>query len=220
MSVYVLVQGGNMSTDTWNRLAGREDYPPGGHLGARYWAGTAASLEARGHRVFSPTLRDEHTGSLTEHIAQVRDLIAANCLAEIVLVGHSYGGMVITGAAALVPEKIRRLVYLDAAFPNPGQSLYDLLDLGLAGAGARPDLPEPDPPYVEKLNYDPSLLRPVPKTYIRCLKSDFLAVTRVARQNLAAAGGDATFLELASSHVPMADAPDELLHLLLEAGTK
>lgn len=44
-----------------------------------------------------------------------------------VLVGHSYGGMVITVVAAEMPEKINSRVYIDAAFPDPGQSLFDII---------------------------------------------------------------------------------------------
>jgi len=47
-------------------------------------------------------------------------------LREVVLVGHSYGGMVITGAADRVPERVARLVYLDAEVPGDGESEYDL----------------------------------------------------------------------------------------------
>ena len=43
MATFVLVHGGNMSTDTWNRLTGRNDYPAGGQLGPRYWEGSVSS---------------------------------------------------------------------------------------------------------------------------------------------------------------------------------
>ncbi len=218
MATYVLVHGGDMSTDTWDRLAGREDYPPGGHLGARYWDGTAAFLRARNHRVFAPALADESVGTLTGHIAQVSSLIEENDLRGIILVGHSYGGMVITGVADRMAGRLSRLVYLDAALPDPGQSLYDILEEGLAGStGARPDLPEPAPPYVEKIAFDPARLRALAKTYILCTKSEFAAVTRVAKAKILAAKEGWNYLEIESSHVPMADRPEELYRLLLEA---
>ncbi|HOO76755.1 MAG TPA: alpha/beta hydrolase [bacterium] len=218
MADYVLVHGGTISTDTWNRLAGREVYPPGGFLGARCWDGTAAALRERGHRVFAPTLADERRSDLTGHVGQVEALITGDDLGDIVLVGHSYGGMVVTGVAARLAQKVRRLVYVDAAFPLPGQSLFDLLNLGLAAAGtARPELPDPAPPYLEKLRYDPARLRSTAKTYILCTKSDFLPVTRLARSNLAAAGGEWTGIEVPSSHVPMADMPERCNRLLLSA---
>ncbi len=78
--IFVLVHGGNMSTDTWNKLSGREDYTPGGHLGARYWDGTIEMLEAHNYRVFAPTLTDEFESSLTGHIDQICRVIEKNNL--------------------------------------------------------------------------------------------------------------------------------------------
>jgi pimeloyl-ACP methyl ester carboxylesterase len=221
MATYVLVHGGNMSTDTWNKLAKRNDYPPGGNLGARYWDGTVSALTARNHRVFAPTLLDEHSSSLADHIDQICTLITGNELRDIILVGHSYGGMVITGVAARMPERIQRLVYLDAALPDPGQSLYDILRLGLSSASrSQPVLPDPDPPYVEKLQFDTAKIKRLQKTYILCTKSEFAAVTRIAKQKIAAAKEGWTYIEIPSSHVPMADMPDELYQLMLDAAEK
>jgi pimeloyl-ACP methyl ester carboxylesterase len=98
-----------MSTDTWNKLAGRNDYPPGGHLGGKVWDGIVAALTAHHYRVFAPTLEDEPTTDLTGHIEQICTLIAGNDLKDGILVGHSYGGMIITGVAARMPDRIRRL---------------------------------------------------------------------------------------------------------------
>ena len=222
MATYVLVHGGNMSTETWNKLTvGKPVYTKDGKLDPKYWDGTVSALTAHGHRVFAPALKDEHRSSLTEHIGQVCELIAGNDLRDIILVGHSYGGMVITGVAAKMPERIRRLVYLDAALPDPGQSLYDMLRLGLSRAtGSQPLLPEPDPPYVERLHYDAAKIKPLKKTYILCTKSEFKDVTRIAREKIAAIKKGWTYIELPSSHVPMADMPDEFYQLLLDAAKK
>ena len=67
---------------------------------------------------------------LDTHIQDVVSLIEANDLQQVILVGHSYSGMVITGAADRLPSRIRHLVYLDAAIPRDGQSLADLLPMG------------------------------------------------------------------------------------------
>lgn len=99
---------------------------PAAKLGPRYWEGTVSFLEAHGHAVFAPALADEHDHNLTDHIGQVSGMITGHDLWEVILVGHSYGRMVITGVAAGIPERIRRLVYVDAALPDPGQSLFDL----------------------------------------------------------------------------------------------
>ncbi|OPY85809.1 MAG: Alpha/beta hydrolase family protein [Smithella sp. PtaU1.Bin162] len=217
MADYVLVHGGNMTTDTWNRLARRNDYPPGGHLGNKYWDGTTAFLTQYNHCVFAPELRDENISSLTEHIEQVCMLITGNALNEVILVGHSYGGMVITGVAVELREKLRQLIYIDAAVPVSGESLYDILNLGLSiSSSRRPELPAPSPPYVEKIHFDPSRIETLPKTYILCTKSEFGDVTRIAKQRIVAAKQGWTYLELPASHVPMADMPDKLYQLLLD----
>src|SRR5207237_3195076 len=64
---------------------------------------------------------------LSAHIADVLGTIRYERLSELVLVGHSYGGMVVTGVADRAPEAIKTLVYLDAFVPQSGQALVDLL---------------------------------------------------------------------------------------------
>lgn len=99
------------------------------------WKDVAQALRARGHAVFAPTLTGlaERAGlatpevGLSVHVRDVVDLLAAEDLRGAVLVGHSYAGLVITGAAAAAPARVGRLVYLDAVVPEPGQSGFDLL---------------------------------------------------------------------------------------------
>jgi pimeloyl-ACP methyl ester carboxylesterase len=94
------------------------------------WNKVRPRLEAAGHRVLAPSLSGlgdrEHlrhpVPSLDTHVADIVKLVEAEELREVVLVGHSYGGMVITGAADALRDRIRRLVYLDAAVPSDGQS--------------------------------------------------------------------------------------------------
>lgn len=101
---------------------------------------TARALCAAGHDVFTPT----HTGvgerahqsgqniTLETHIRDVCGCIDAEELQDVVLCGHSYGGMVITGVADRMASRIKALVYLDAFVPQHGQSLNDLLRIALA----------------------------------------------------------------------------------------
>ncbi|MBM4270793.1 MAG: alpha/beta hydrolase [Deltaproteobacteria bacterium] len=217
MANYVLIHGGNMTTDTWNNLAKRNDYPPGGRLGGKVWDSIIPVLTAHHHRVFAPTLKDEHSSNLTEHIEQVCALITEHNLKDIILVGHSYGGMVITGVADRIADRISHLVYVDAALPDPGQSLFDIIASGghdpLFFAGL-----EAAAPYVEKLPFDTRKVQPLPKTYILCIKSEFAPVTHVARQKIAAVKKGWMYIELPSSHVPMADMPDQFVQLLLKIG--
>jgi pimeloyl-ACP methyl ester carboxylesterase len=64
---------------------------------------------------------------LTTHVTDVCAVLDSEDLRDVVLVGHSYGGMVITAVADRVPERLAHLVYLDAFVPGDGQSLFDLV---------------------------------------------------------------------------------------------
>jgi pimeloyl-ACP methyl ester carboxylesterase len=100
---------------------------------------TAAILRAKGHNVFTPTLSGngmyKHNGNqsitLETHVRDVCGLIEAEELDNVILLGHSYGGMVITAAADRIASKIKQLIYLDAFVPEDRQSLMDLLSLSL-----------------------------------------------------------------------------------------
>ncbi|MFD7630480.1 alpha/beta fold hydrolase [Streptomyces sp. NPDC059851] len=65
--------------------------------------------------------------NLDTHIEDVVNLLADEEVTDAVLVGHSYGGMVITGAADRVPDRVRGLVYVDAMVPEDGQSTWSLV---------------------------------------------------------------------------------------------
>lgn len=94
---------------------------------------TATALRAKGHVVHCPTLAGNRPGDdrsksgLAEAIASIVDYIAKHRLKDIRLVGHSYGGMVISGVAQQALQSIRRLVYVNAFVPMPGESLNDLV---------------------------------------------------------------------------------------------
>jgi len=114
MATYVLVHGG-------------------GHGGWCYQR-VARMLRAAGHEAYAPTLTGlgerSHLLSpevdLDTHIADIAAVLHYEDLREVILVGHSYGGMVITGAADRAAGRVVRLVYLDAANPVNGQSLVDV----------------------------------------------------------------------------------------------
>jgi pimeloyl-ACP methyl ester carboxylesterase len=107
----------------------------GGWAGSVVWRELAPRLRGTGHEVDAPTLTGigarKHLLSreidLDTHIQDVIGVIDDADLSDIVLVGHSYGGMVISGVADRVPEKIASLVYLDAFVPENGQSLLSVL---------------------------------------------------------------------------------------------
>lgn len=215
MATFVLVHGGNMSTKTWNQLSGQDIYTEDGHMGASYWDGTVEALKASGHQVYRPTLLDEYHGDLTDHIHQICTIIMDNNLNDIILVGHSYGGFVITGVADKMPDRIHILVYLDSALPDPGQSLIDILNMAYS-KDHKAVLPDPSPPYIEKIQYDPKTLKKLKKIYILCTKSEFIELSKCAKEKIEAANDNWTYIELPSSHVPMADMPEEFNKIMFE----
>ncbi|WP_329204151.1 alpha/beta hydrolase [Streptomyces sp. NBC_00683] len=138
-TTYVLVHGAWHDGQSWNRVA--------------------PLLTAQGHRVFTPSLAGHgdkaHLLSpeigLATHTDDIVSLILANDLDDIVLVGHSYAGMVISSVANQVPARISRLLYLDAMVPTHGENAIDVMPLtqvmidGAAGSAEPwriPPLPE------------------------------------------------------------------------------
>jgi len=99
------------------------------------WKKMPPLLRAAGHEVVIPTYTGlgerahlAHSSiDLETHIQDVLSVLEFEDLSGVILIGHSYGGMVATGVATRVPERLRHLVYLDAFVPRPGQSLLDLL---------------------------------------------------------------------------------------------
>jgi pimeloyl-ACP methyl ester carboxylesterase len=105
----------------------------GATAGGWEWKSTGQSLTDDGHTVYRATLtglgeRMHLNGpdvDLRMHINDVVNLILFEDLKDVVLTGHSYGGMVITGVMDRVPERIKHVVFLDAAVPDDGMSLWD-----------------------------------------------------------------------------------------------
>ena len=99
------------------------------------WKKMRPLLRERGHELFTPSytglgershLATPEVG-LETHIQDILNVLFYEDLRDLVLIGHSYGGMVATGAADREPERLRHLVYLDAFVPRDGQALFDPL---------------------------------------------------------------------------------------------
>jgi pimeloyl-ACP methyl ester carboxylesterase len=113
----------------------------GGHGGWCYRK-VAKMLRDVGHEVYTPTLTGlgerRHLLSidtdLSTHVTDIVNTLEYEDLRGVILVGHSYGGMVITGVADRAADRIRELVYLDAAHPYDGQSLVDTAPTSMAFA--------------------------------------------------------------------------------------
>jgi pimeloyl-ACP methyl ester carboxylesterase len=107
----------------------------GAWVGSVVWQQLTPRLRKEGHEVYAPTLTGigarKHLLSreidLDTHIQDVIGVVDDADLSGIILVGHSSGGMVISGVADRVPEKVASLVYLDAYVPENGQSNMDML---------------------------------------------------------------------------------------------
>ena len=114
----------------------------GATAGGWEWKSTGKFLTDDGHTVYRATLTGlgerMHLNStdvdLQTHINDVVNLILFEDLHDVVLTGHSYGGMVITGVIDRIPDRIRHVVFLDAAVPGDGMSIWDLF-----GSNTPPD---------------------------------------------------------------------------------
>jgi pimeloyl-ACP methyl ester carboxylesterase len=105
----------------------------GAWLGAWAWGDVARDLRARGHDVHPVTLTGlgerAHLArpeiDLDTHVTDVVNVLVYEDLHEVVLVGHSYAGLVVTGVADRAPERLAQVVYLDTGPLPSGQSLLD-----------------------------------------------------------------------------------------------
>lgn len=215
------------------------------------WGGSWAFKEvdslmtAQGHVVYRPSLTGQgervHLASpeinLSTHINDVVNQILFENLSDIILVGHSYGGMVITGVAERVPDRIRKLVYLDALLPADGESLVAAMPRGaewiksmekdgmIVPAWVRPEQPYPkDVPQSVKTFTEPlSLKNPqaksLPGVYILTIDpgktaadDDFADFAKRAQQR------GYQYVEMSADHNPQWSKPRELASLLLDTG--
>ena len=102
------------------------------HTGAELEA-AAENIRKSGHTVHCPTLAGNRTGDdrsrigLMDAARSLEAFLKEKNLSGVRLVGHSYGGMVISQLMDIAPERVTRLVYVNAFVPNPGESLNDMV---------------------------------------------------------------------------------------------
>ena len=116
MPTFVIVHGAWGGAWSWNKFV----VPMLREAGQSVYAVTLTGLGERTH-LASPDV------TLDTHIQDVVNVLFYEDLTDVILVGHSYAGNVITGVADRVPERLQQLVYLDAATPADGQSLADIM---------------------------------------------------------------------------------------------
>lgn len=217
----------------------------GSWAGGWEWAEIREILEARGHRVLAPSLTgmaDRHhlvgeEVGLQTHIDDIARLIEWERLDDVVLAGHSYGGMVITGVAPRVRDRLAHLVYVDAFLPRAGECAWDLLPWQREGFQTlrledRPWLVKPVDTltfFPELEGFDMSRLTPmtirthtdplpeatteVPGTYIQCTRepSYFAEVAERAK------GDGMKHVTVEAGHIVILTHPKEVAQILLDA---
>ncbi|HLA14424.1 MAG TPA: alpha/beta fold hydrolase [Gemmatimonadaceae bacterium] len=209
------------------------------------WKQVDSTLTTAAHKVYRPTLTGlgervhllTPSVDLSTHIMDIVNVIRYENLRDVVLVGHSYGGMVISGVADRIPDRIRRLVYVDAVVPEDGESLLtaaggalldsagrawidsakDVIVPGWVKPGASPptDVPHPKRTFTEPIKLQNPAGRRIPATYILTVESGkaeaddgFAAFAQRAKSR------GWTYHVLRSDHTPERSAVAELTDLL------
>ncbi len=217
------------------------------------WKKMRPLMAAAGHEFFTPTYTGlgerAHLASpdndLETHIRDVLGVLEFEDLRNVVLIGHSYGGMVATGVADRAPERIAQVVYLDAFVPGDGQALADFwpaaerqrrMEALKAGDGWRiapnpvpPDTAPDDAAWIAKFRLpqsrkcfeQPLRLRgkpAMPRSYIQCMRyAERGPFGQFAGR--ARAEGWPTY-ELDASHSPNVTAPQALMAVLEQVLTR
>jgi len=219
------------------------------------YARVAELLRAQGYRVFTPTMTGlgerVHLANanitLSTHVTDIVNVLRYEDLHDVVLCGHSYGGLVISGVVEAVPERIAALVYLDAFVPENGESLHDLvpesnrarqIEGAAANGGFIPPIPaahfgvnEADRAYVDaqcvpqplETMREPLVLtgareRVGHKTYLRA--GEYRSIPfEAARERFSGSPGWVVEV-IPSGHDVMLDAPAELTAALVAAALR
>ncbi len=203
----------------------------GAFQGGWVYARVARLLRDAGHDVYTPTLTGlgershlaHHAINLDTHIQDIVSVFKHEDITDAILCGHSYGGMVITGVAGEIGERIRTLVYIDAYAPADGQSLLDItgpemalavLDQATRSDGMIPPIPaamfnvnEDDAAWVDAM----STAQPL-ATFVQGVRTG-VETNSVANRTyvFAAANGGDWFV---STHARLEDHPQWKVHSL------
>jgi pimeloyl-ACP methyl ester carboxylesterase len=212
------------------------------------WKKMHPLMAARGHRLITPT----YTGigalshlahkdiNLDTHIEDMLRVLFYDDLRDVILIGHSYGGMVATGVADRARERIKHLVYLDAYAPEEGKSSHDYSSAerrdaqranavdgwkvmpGGVPADTSPEdkawlnarrTPQPLQTYEQKFHYENGPLT-LPRTFIYAKKPNPGDPFRPFMEKARAEGWKV--YEIDASHSPHVTAPEELMRILGE----
>lgn len=232
MATFVLVHGTGHGGWCWQKVANilRDS-------GSRVYAQTLTGVGDRSHLL-------ECGVDLSTHITDIANLLFYEDLSDVILVGHSYSGMVITGVATEVPERLGQLIYLDAYVPEEGeceadlwpQKLKDEMNFDSAtSSGLRPppslkmlgindpDLAEwareritqhPIDTYTQPVPEGNEQSASIPRSFIRCTEGPLASLFGRFADKARNAGWQ--MREIETGHDAMLTAPDEVARHLIE----
>ena len=215
------------------------------------WRRVADRLEDKGHKVFTPTMTGlgdrSHLLSkdvnLATHITDIVNVLKWEGLKDIVLVGHSYGGIIISGVAEQAGDKIASIVFLDAFVPESGTSLAETASQpvrdGIAAAKEKGELalkpvpasvfrvnekdrpwidgmctPHPIATFTDKITVSGARDKVAKRTYIRAKGYPSVPFDGAYEKLKNTAGWNV--YEMAAGHDAMVDMPDRLTEILIE----
>jgi len=215
------------------------------------WKKLTPLLRAAGHDVYTPTL----TGlgerahllnpqiGLGTHVEDIRALLEYEDLHNVILVGHSYGGMVIAGVAEVAARRLSHLIFLDAFVPLDGQSVLDTrsdrgapvrkiaqesgdgwkVPIGKATFGVTDEAdvawmsarmtPQPLRTFEEPVRLTSPAAHALPRSYILCRQDEPTLFDSHAQRVKSEGWG---YFELRTGHDAMITAPEELARILLK----
>ncbi|MFL2771185.1 MAG: alpha/beta fold hydrolase [Rhodospirillaceae bacterium] len=215
------------------------------------WQDVRELLESAGHRVFTPSLTGlgdrvhlRHPSvDLTTHATDIVQLMVFEDLQDIILVGHSYAGHVVSVVADMAKERLSHIVYLDAVLATNGRSFLppgvgeeraqtakdgylmpigSMKFLGIPEEHPRYDwvksrlVEHPLPTLMETVQYENGGPAGVPKTFIRCLQNDRMLTDGTDPvAEMVATDAEWNYLTIDTGHDLMITAPEETARILL-----
>ncbi len=215
----------------------------GGWCGGWVWEDVAPILRARSRIVFTPTLTGlgdrahlaDPNVDLETHIDDILEIIRTEELSNLILVGHSYAGMVIAGVADRAFDRLRHIVYLDAIVPENGESDADVVGPELV-EDTRKKLRVAEKPWLIPPPVDSSRLMPhplktvlqpivlrhqsetarIPHTFIHCVSEpNPMPAKPIAKSAERARARGWRMVTLNADHMAMKSAPQAISEILL-----
>lgn len=218
-------------------------FVPGAWDGGWDYAKVDSILCVHGDIVYRPTLTGlgervhlSNSGiNLSTYINDILNVIKFEDLHDVILVGHSYGGMVISGVAEQVPDRIKKLVYLDAMVPNDGESAKDvcgelwepmtkgnikdsmvLYPFGAAKPIPPSDVPQPLNTFTEPLHISNPMVKKIPTVFIQMTKDGKGSPAHDKMGIVRARAREWKIYTLEGGHYSMREQPENLVKKLEE----